>query len=79
MDIAFVSNVVYPFTTGGAQKRIYEIGTRLADRGHSITVYGRHFWGGPEEMTYDGMTMRAVSPAREILDAAADADVDSEG
>jgi len=66
MDIAFVSNVVYPFVTGGAQKRIHEIGTRLADRGHSVTVYGRHFWDGPEETVHEGMTLRAVSPAREI-------------
>jgi len=46
MDIAFVSNVVYPFVTGGAEKRIHEIGTRLADQGHEVTVYGRHFWDG---------------------------------
>ena len=30
MRIAFVSNVVHPFVTGGAQKRIHEIGARLA-------------------------------------------------
>lgn len=66
MNIAFVSNVVYPFVTGGAQKRIHEIGSRLADRGHTVTVYGRHFWDGPEETVHEGMTLRAVSPAREI-------------
>ncbi|MFC6722991.1 glycosyltransferase family 4 protein [Halobium palmae] len=68
MRIVFVSNVVYPFVTGGAEKRIYEIATRLASSGHEITIYGRHFWDGPEEMEYDGMTLRAVSPEREIYD-----------
>ena len=41
MRIAFVSNVVHPFVTGGAQKRIHEIGTKLAADGHEITVYDR--------------------------------------
>jgi len=66
MDIAFVSDVVYPFVTGGAQKRIHEIGTRLADEGHTVTVYGRHFWDGPTEITHEGMTLRAAAPAADL-------------
>lgn len=66
MRIAFVSNVVYPFVTGGAEKRIHEIGTRLADRGHDVTVYGRHFWDGPKEIAQEGMTLRAVAPAADL-------------
>lgn len=66
MRIAFVTNVVYPFVTGGAQKRVYEIGTRLAADGHDVTVYGRHFWDGPETMPYEGMTLRAVSLERDL-------------
>ncbi|WP_458208920.1 glycosyltransferase family 4 protein [Haladaptatus sp. NG-SE-30] len=66
MDIAFVSNVVYPYVTGGAQKRIHEIGTRLTNKGHKVTVYGRHFWDGPTEITKDGLTLRAAAPAAEL-------------
>lgn len=66
MNIAFVSNVVYPFTMGGAEKRIYEIGRRLAVRGHEVTIYARHFWDGPPEREFDGLTLRAVSDEREI-------------
>lgn len=66
MDIAFVTNVVYPFVTGGAEKRVYEIGTRLADRGHTVTVYGRHFWDGPAETMHDGLRLRAVADEREL-------------
>ncbi|WP_101297043.1 glycosyltransferase family 4 protein [Halegenticoccus soli] len=66
MDVAYVSNVVYPFVKGGAEKRIHEIGTRLSDRGHDVTIYGRHYWEGPEEITHDGMTLRAVAPAAEL-------------
>lgn len=66
MNVAFLSNVVYPFVTGGAEKRIYEIGIRLADEGHDVTIYGRHYWDGPKEMEFEGMTLRAVSPEREL-------------
>lgn len=66
MDLAFVSNVVYPFVTGGAQKRIHEIGRRLAADGHEVTVYGRRYWDGPAERAHAGMTLRAVAPAREL-------------
>ncbi|WP_434522779.1 glycosyltransferase family 4 protein [Halorubrum sp. AS12] len=66
MRIACVTNVVYPYITGGAEKRIHEIGTRLADRGHEVTVYGRHFWDGPTEITHKGMTLRAVAPEADL-------------
>jgi glycosyltransferase involved in cell wall biosynthesis len=66
MDVAYVSNVVYPYVTGGAQKRIHEIGTRLAADGHTVTVYGRHFWDGPAEMTNAGMTLKGVSSGRDL-------------
>ena len=66
MRIAFISNVIYPFITGGAEKRIHEIGTRLADKGHPVTIYGRHFWNGPAETTHEGMSLRAVAPETEL-------------
>ena len=66
MRIAFISNVVYPFVKGGAEKRIYEIGTRLVEAGHEVTIYGRHFWDGPTEIEYEGMALRGVSPEREL-------------
>jgi len=66
MNIAFVSNVVYPFVKGGAEKRIYEIGRRLAADGHKVTVYGRHFWDGPETISKGGMTYDAVAPAADL-------------
>lgn len=68
MRVAFVSNVIYPFVTGGAEKRIHEIGTRLAENGHNVTIYGRHFWEGPENMHHNGMTLRAVAPEADLYD-----------
>lgn len=66
MNVAFVSNVVYPFVKGGAEKRVHEIGTRLADDGHDVTVYGRHFWDGPPRRSFEGMTLQAVAPERDL-------------
>ena len=39
MKIAFVYDVLYPDTIGGVEKRIYEIGTRLARRGHEVHLF----------------------------------------
>lgn len=66
MDLAVVSNVAHPFVTGGAQKRIHELGTRLVDEGHDVTVYTRHWWDGPSEYQHEGLTFRAIGPAREL-------------
>ncbi len=66
MNIAFVSNVVFPFVKGGAEKRIHEIGTRLVADGHDITVYGRHYWDGPQEIEHEGMTLYGVAPAEDL-------------
>lgn len=66
MRVAFVSNVVHPFVTGGAQKRIHEIGTRLVDEGHDVTIYGRHYWDGPKETTHEGITLRSVASAQDL-------------
>ena len=66
MNIAFVSNVVYPFVKGGAEKRIYEIGRRLADSGHEVTVYGRHYWDGGTTTTHEGMRLQAVAPSADL-------------
>lgn len=66
MNIAYVSNVVYPFIKGGAEKRIYEISRRLVESGHDVTIYGRHFWDGPKEMEFEGMTLQAAAPEADL-------------
>lgn len=66
MNIAFVSDVVFPFVPGGAQKRIHEIGRRLASRGHTVVVYSRKYWDGPSNMSYEGMRLQAVAAPRNL-------------
>jgi len=40
MKIVYVSELLYPFAKGGAERRIYEIGRRLVERGHEVHWYG---------------------------------------
>lgn len=66
MNIGYVTNVPYPFVKGGAQKRVYEVATRLANRGHDVTIYSRHSWNGGSEEVFDGVIHRAVADARDL-------------
>lgn len=66
MDVAYVFSAVYPEVTGGVQKRIYEVGTRLVADGHEVTLFGRHVWNGPREHERNGLKLRAVAPARNL-------------
>ncbi len=60
MKIVFVSDVVYPYVKGGAEKRIYELSRRLATQGHDVHIFGIRWWDGPavfkkENITYHGV------------------------
>lgn len=39
MKIAFVSDAIYPYNKGGKETRLYEVSTRLAQRGHDVHIY----------------------------------------
>lgn len=61
MKIAYVYDAVYPYIRGGVEKRIHEIATRLAARGHDIHIYGMHWWDGAETLVRDdGVTLHGV-------------------
>lgn len=60
MRIAFVYDAVYPWIKGGAEKRIYEIGRRLADRGHEVHWFGVKWWDGKKTIEQDGVLLHGV-------------------
>jgi len=66
MDVAYLAPVVYPHVKGGVEKRIHEIGKRLVERSHDVTIYSRNWWEGPETIEQEGMTVHAIGPAGEI-------------
>ncbi len=60
MRIAFVYDAVYPWIKGGAEKRIYEIGRRLADRGHEVHWFGVKWWECGKNLKNDGLRLLTI-------------------
>ncbi|HEY9246075.1 MAG TPA: glycosyltransferase family 4 protein [Candidatus Methanoperedens sp.] len=66
MKIAFVYDAVYPWIKGGAEKRIYELGKRMARMGHEVHLFGIKWWDGPDMIKYEGMTLHGVCAGMEL-------------
>jgi glycosyltransferase involved in cell wall biosynthesis len=66
MRIAFVYDAVYPWVKGGAEKRIYEVGKRLAEQGNEVHVFGVKWWDGDEVIKYEGMALHGVCRRMEL-------------
>jgi L-malate glycosyltransferase len=64
MKIAYVYDAVYPYQIGGVEKRIFEMGRRLAARGHEIHIYGLRTWSGDPSFYRDGMWYHGVGQKR---------------
>ncbi len=60
MKIAFVYDAVYPWVKGGAERRIYEIGKRLAGQGNEVHVFGVKWWNGADIIEKDGVVLHGV-------------------
>lgn len=61
MRVAYISDVIYPFIKGGAEKRIYELSKRLADRGHEVHIFGIKWWKGARvSETDEGVMLHGV-------------------
>lgn len=65
MRIAFVYDAVWPWKTGGIQKRVWELSRRLADE-HDVHWYGLNYWGGQAVIEREGVTIHGVGPARDL-------------
>lgn len=65
MKIAFVYDAVYPWIKGGAEKRIYELGKRLAKE-NEVHVFGVKWWEGDDTIKYEGMVLHGVCKPMEL-------------
>jgi len=63
MRIAFLYDCIYPYTIGGVERRVHEIGRRLAARGHDVHLFGMKFWDGLGTIEQEGVHIHGVSPA----------------
>lgn len=66
MKIAFVYDTAFPWVTGGAERRIYEIGKRLVKKGHEVHIFSLGYWMLTDEhkyedtIQYEGMIYHSV-------------------
>lgn len=71
MKIAYVSDAIYPYNKGGKEKRLYDISTRLASRGHTVDIYCMKWWDSPEHHRVEnGVHLHAISPYYPLYDGA---------
>jgi len=64
MKIACVYDAVYPYVKGGVERRIWEIGVRLAKRGHEIHLFGVKYWPGPADLQDSGIFLHGIAPKK---------------
>lgn len=63
MKIAFIYDCAYPWVKGGAEKRLYEIGIRLAEKGHEVHWYCIGWWlheNRLKDIEFDGIKYHGV-------------------
>ncbi len=60
MKIAYIYDAAYPWVKGGAEKRIYEISRRLAERGHEIHCYSMKWWEGSKDILDGGVYQHGI-------------------
>jgi len=59
--IAFVSDAIWPYNKGGKEKRLYDISTRLSQKGHNVHIYTMKWWKGGIVKKENGITLHAIS------------------
>ncbi len=60
MKIAILYDVIYPQSIGGGEKINWEVGRRLAKRGHEVWLVSSKMWDGPDQMKQDGMLYTGI-------------------
>ncbi len=67
MKIAYIYDAIYPYVKGGVQKRIWELSTRLAAKGHQVTIFGMKHWEGADIMYKEGVRLWGVCPPQDLF------------
>lgn len=53
---------MYPYCVGGVEKRIWEIATRIAHKGHEVHIFGMKYWEGDKVRRQDGLYLHGACP-----------------
>lgn len=66
--LALVYDAIYPYIKGGGEKRFYEIGKRLKQRGYEVHFYGMKLWKGKDIIKKEGMYYHGICKAVPLYD-----------
>ena len=69
MKIAFIYDAAYPWVKGGAERRIYELSTRLVKKGHEVHWYSLAWWWEERkqmDIEMDGIKLHGVSKPKPL-------------
>lgn len=69
MRIAFIYDAMYPQVKGGVERRVYELTSRLASRGHDVHWFGLRWWETEHSdpvVRRDGVTRHGICPPEEL-------------
>lgn len=67
MKIAQIRDTIYPYTKGGAQKRVWELSKRLASRGHEVHLFGMKYWDGEDVILKNNVYLHGVCEQKKIF------------
>jgi len=59
-SVAILYDTAYPFTYGGGQRRLYEVGRRMADLGWNVHWYPLKAWDGDCTLFRDGILYQGL-------------------
>jgi glycosyltransferase involved in cell wall biosynthesis len=60
--LAFVTDSIWPYNTGGKEKRLYDISQKLVRENYQVHIYTMKWWKGSNIKNEDGATLHAISP-----------------
>ena len=67
--IALVYDAIFPYVTGGAEKRFFEVGKRLVADGYDVHLYGMKSWDGADTISQSGMTLHGIMKKESLCTA----------
>ncbi|MDD5347637.1 MAG: glycosyltransferase family 4 protein [Candidatus Omnitrophica bacterium] len=68
MRIAYVYDSIYPFFTGGAEKRFWELAVRMRRRGHDVHIFSKDPGLGQGVSMREGVTIHCISADLPLYD-----------
>ena len=60
MRVAFIYDLIYPYSKGGVERRVFDLARGLASREHDVHVFGAKQWAGPKSLVSEGVTLHGI-------------------